>query len=48
MPVTACRSPPAGVPHSVISRSDDLELIEINEPALYGTWELAKPPAQCN
>src|SRR4029078_3515375 len=28
-------SQPAGVPHNVISRSDDLEVIEINEPAVY-------------
>ena len=26
-------SQPAGVPHNVIARSDDLEVIEINEPA---------------
>ena len=38
-------SQPAGVPHNVISRSDDLEVIEINEPAVYGTWSLADPPA---
>jgi len=38
-------SQPAGVPHNVISRSDDLEVIEINEPAVYGTWDLADPPA---
>jgi len=38
-------SQPAGVPHNVISRSDDLEVIEINEPAAYGTWDLAEPPA---
>jgi mannose-6-phosphate isomerase-like protein (cupin superfamily) len=38
-------SQPAGVPHNVISRSDDLEVIEINEPAVYGTWDLAEPPA---
>jgi len=37
-------SQPAGVPHNVIARSDDLEVIEINEPAEYGTWELAEPP----
>jgi hypothetical protein len=29
----------------VIARSDDLEVIEINEPAVYGTWDLAEPPA---
>ena len=37
-------SQPAGVPHNVIARSDDLEVIEINEPAEYGTFELAQPP----
>jgi uncharacterized cupin superfamily protein len=38
-------SQPAGVPHNVIDRSDDLEVIEISEPAEYGTFELAEPPA---
>jgi len=38
-------SQPAGVPHNVIARSDDLEVLEINEPAEYGTWDLAEPPA---
>lgn len=38
-------SQPAGVPHNVIARSDDLEVIEINEPAEYGTLDLAEPPA---
>ncbi|MEO8536378.1 MAG: cupin domain-containing protein, partial [Betaproteobacteria bacterium] len=33
-------SQPAGVPHNVIARSDDLEVLEINEPAEYGTWDL--------
>ena len=37
-------SQPAGVPHNVIARSDDLEVLEINVPASYGTWELATPP----
>ena len=37
-------SQPAGVPHNVIARSDDLEVIEVNEPAVYGTWDLAQPP----
>ena len=37
-------SQPAGVPHNVIARSDDLEVIEINEPAEYGTWNLPEPP----
>ncbi len=38
-------SQPAGVAHNVIARSDDLEVLEINMPAVYGTWELASPPA---
>ena len=33
-------SQPAGVAHNVIARSDDLELIEINMPAEYGTTDL--------
>ena len=33
-------SQPAGVPHNVVARSDDMELIEINVPASFGTWEL--------
>ena len=37
-------SQPAGVPHNVIARSDDLEVLEINVPASYGTWDLAAPP----
>jgi mannose-6-phosphate isomerase-like protein (cupin superfamily) len=37
-------SQPAGVPHNVIARSDDLEVIEINEPAEYGTWDLTEAP----
>lgn len=40
-----CLSQPAGVAHNVIARSDDLELIEINMPAEYGTWDLAGPEA---
>lgn len=36
---------PAGVPHNVIARSDDLEVLEINVPAEYGTWQLDAPPA---
>ena len=35
-----CLSQPGGVPHNVIARSDDLELIEINMPAAFGTWDL--------
>jgi mannose-6-phosphate isomerase-like protein (cupin superfamily) len=38
-------SQPAGVPHNVVARSNDLEVIEINEPAEYGTWNLPEPPA---
>jgi uncharacterized cupin superfamily protein len=38
-------SQPAGVPHNVIARSDDLEVLEINEPAEYGTFDLAQAPA---
>ena len=33
-------SQPAGVPHDVIARSDDLEVIEINVPADYGTFDV--------
>lgn len=35
-----CLSQPAGVPHNVVGRSDDLELIEINMPARFGTFDL--------
>jgi mannose-6-phosphate isomerase-like protein (cupin superfamily) len=35
---------PAGVPHNVVARSDDLEVVEINVPAEYGTWDLDAPP----
>ena len=38
-------SQPAGVAHNVIARSDDLEVLEINLPAAYGTWDLPTPPA---
>ncbi|HVF62764.1 MAG TPA: cupin domain-containing protein [Casimicrobiaceae bacterium] len=38
-------SQPAGVAHNVVARSDDLEVIEINIPAVYGTFELSTPPA---
>ncbi|MGH8800234.1 MAG: cupin domain-containing protein [Casimicrobiaceae bacterium] len=37
-------SQPAGVAHNVVGRSDDMELIEINVPAGYGTWALAGEP----
>ena len=33
-------SQPAGVPHNVIARSDDFEVIELNVPAEYGTFEV--------
>jgi mannose-6-phosphate isomerase-like protein (cupin superfamily) len=36
-----CLCQPAGVPHNVVARSDDLELIEINMPAQFGTFDLA-------
>jgi mannose-6-phosphate isomerase-like protein (cupin superfamily) len=36
-------SQPAGVAHNVVARSDDLELIEINLPATFGTWDLTPP-----
>jgi uncharacterized cupin superfamily protein len=39
----SCLSQPAGVAHNVIARSDDLELIEINLPADYGTKDLGGP-----
>jgi mannose-6-phosphate isomerase-like protein (cupin superfamily) len=35
-----CLSQPAGVAHNVVGRSDDLELIEINMPAQFGTADL--------
>ena len=37
-------SQPAGVAHNVVARSDDLEVLEINVPAHYGTFDLAEPP----
>ena len=36
-------SQPAGVPHNVVARSDDLELIEINMPADFATCDLEAP-----
>jgi uncharacterized cupin superfamily protein len=33
-------SQPAGVPHNVVARSDDFEVIELNVPAEYGTFEI--------
>jgi quercetin dioxygenase-like cupin family protein len=35
-------SQPAGVPHNVIARSDDFEVLELNVPADYGTFDLPK------
>ena len=40
-----CLSQPGGVAHNVVARSDDLELIEINQPARFGTWDLEVAPA---
>jgi mannose-6-phosphate isomerase-like protein (cupin superfamily) len=36
----ACLSQPAGVAHNVVARSDDMELIELNMPARFGTADL--------
>jgi uncharacterized cupin superfamily protein len=41
-------SQPAGVAHNVVARSDDLELIELNVPAEYGTFDLASAPPPWN
>lgn len=38
-----CLSQPAGVPHNVVGRSDDLEIIEINMPADFATTDLDAP-----
>ena len=38
--VGGCLCQPAGVPHNVVARSDDLELIDINLPAQFGTFDL--------
>ena len=38
-----CLSQPGGVAHNVVGRSDDLELIELNLPARFGTWDLDGP-----
>jgi mannose-6-phosphate isomerase-like protein (cupin superfamily) len=37
-------SQPAGVAHNVVARSDDLELLELNMPAQYGTFDVDGPP----
>lgn len=41
--VGGCLSQPAGVAHNVIARADDLELIEINMPAVYATQDAPVP-----
>lgn len=38
-----CLSQPGGVPHNVVARSDELELIEINLPAQFGTFDMTGP-----
>ena len=40
---SGCRSRPACRTTS-IARSDDLEVLEINMPAEYGTWDLPRTP----
>ena len=35
-------SQPGGVPHNVVGRSDDMELIEVNVPAEFATVDLPK------
>lgn len=37
-------SQPAGVPHNVIARSEDFEVLELNVPAEYGTFEVPGRP----
>ena len=41
-------SQPAGVAHNVVARSDDFEVLEINVPAQYGTYDLAAPPGEAH
>ena len=41
-PAAACRNRP-GWQHNVVGAADDLEIIEINMPATYGTVDLAGP-----
>jgi mannose-6-phosphate isomerase-like protein (cupin superfamily) len=38
-----CLSQPAGVPHNVVARSDEMELIEINMPADFATSDINAP-----
>lgn len=40
----SCISQPAGVAHNVVGQSDDLEIIEINLPAIYKTIPLDSAP----
>jgi mannose-6-phosphate isomerase-like protein (cupin superfamily) len=42
----SCISQPAGVAHNVVGQSDDLEIIEINMPAGYGTFECPSRPGE--
>ncbi|MBL8672008.1 MAG: cupin domain-containing protein [Alphaproteobacteria bacterium] len=42
----SCLSQPAGVAHNVVGYSDDVELIEINLPAIYATIDLPEPAAK--
>lgn len=42
----SCLSQPAGVAHNVVGQSDDLEIIEINMPAGYGTFECPPGPGE--
>lgn len=48
-PVTAAAGDfvhqPPGVPHNVVDRSDDLEVLEITMPGDYGTFEVPAPKA---
>ncbi len=41
-----CLSQPGGVAHNVVDRSDDLELVEINMPAEFGTRDLDREPTE--
>ncbi len=40
-----CITQPAGVPHNVVDRSEDLELIELTLPQRFATVELGDAPA---
>lgn len=39
-------SQPGGVPHDVLARSEDLELLELNAPSSYGTFSPAAAPGE--